>query len=213
MHPRERAVPVIELDRGQFLRMGAAGVAGLTAAGLVPAAASAQTQAPAPQDDDIAFLSFATVAERTCRDFYRAAHQQKGTGLSASERRHIDRIASAKRSHVLRLNTALGADAPLSGDFETVLPKGAVDTRTRILTLAEQLETLLVGVYLNGVGYAEDAGTRLVLGRLLTYDAQQIAWLRGAAGTFTPAGLPGPIDLEAAADRLDAFLSTPDFQE
>jgi hypothetical protein len=210
---RERAVQVIELDRGEFLRMGAAGVAGLTAAGLVPAVAGAQTQAPAPQDDDLAFLSFATVAERTCRDFYRAAHKQKSTGLSAGERRHIDRIASAKRAHILLLNAALGAEAPLSGDFETVLPKGAVNTRARILSLAEQLETLLVRVYLNGVGYAEDAGTRLLLGRLLTYDAQQIAWLRGAAGTFTPAGLQGPIDLEVAAEQLDAFLSTPDFQE
>jgi hypothetical protein len=206
-------VQVIELDRGAFLRMGAAGVAGLTAAGLVPAAANAAPQAPAPQDDDLAYLSFATVGEHACRDFYRAAHKQKGTGLSASERRHIDRIASAKRAHILRINSALGAEAPLSGDFETVLPKGAVNARARILALAEQLETLLVRVYLNGVGYAEDAGTRLLLGRLLTYDAQQIAWLRGAAGQFTPAGLPGPIDLEAAAAQLDAFLSTPDFQD
>jgi hypothetical protein len=206
-------VQVIELDRGAFLRLGAAGVAGLTAAGLLPAAANAQTQAPAPQDDDLAFLSFATVAERTCRDLYRAAHKQKGTGLSAAERRHIDKIASAKRGHIVKLNAALGAEAPLSGDFETVLPKGAVDTRARILSLAEQLETLLVRVYLNGVGYAEDAGTRLLLGRLLAYDAQQIAWLRSAAGTFTPAGLQGPIDLEVAAAQLDAFLSTPDFQD
>lgn len=206
-------MPVIELDRGEFLRRGAAGVAGLTAAGLLPGVASAQPQAPAPQDDDLAFLSFATVAERTCRDFYRAAHKRKGTGLSASERRHIDRIASAKRAHILKLNAALGAEAPLSDDFETVLPKGAVMTRARILKLAEQLETLLVRVYLNGVGYAEDAGTRLLLGRLLTYDAQQIAWLRGAAGKLTPAGLPGPIDLEVAAGQLDTFLSTPDFQD
>lgn len=202
-----------ELDRGEFLRFGAAGVAGLTVAGLLPAAASAQPQAPAPKDDDLAFLSFATVAERTSRDFYRAAHKQKGTGLSAAERRHIDRIASAKRGHILKLNAALGPEAPLAGDFETVLPKGAVATRARILSLAEQLETLLVRVYLNGVGYAEDAGTRLLLGRLLTYDGQQIAWLRAAAGKVTPAGLPGPIDLEVAAEQLDAFLSTPDFQE
>ena len=188
-------------------------MAGLTAAGLVPATARAQNQAPAPQDDDLAFLSFATVAERTCRDFYRAAHKQKGTGLSASERRHIDRIASAKRAHILKINAALGTEAPLAGDFETVLPQGAVATRARILSLAEQLETLLVRVYLNGVGYAEDAGTRLLLGRLLAYDAQQVAWLRGAAGKVTPAGLQGPIDLEVAAEQLDAFLSTPDFQE
>lgn len=206
-------MPVIELDRGEFLRMGAGGLAGLTAAGLLPAAASAQLPAPAPKDDDLAFLSFATVAERTTRDFYRAAHRQKQTGLSAAERRHLDRVASAKRAHVLRINAALGADAPLSGDFETVLPRGAVATRARILSLAERLETLLVRVYLNGVGYAEDPATRLLLGRLLAYDAQQVTWLRGAAGKASPAGLPGPIDLEPAGAQLDAFLSTPDFQD
>lgn len=206
-------MPVIELDRGEFLRMGAGGLAGLTAAGLLPAAASAQLPAPAPKDDDLAFLSFATVAERTTRDFYRAAHRQKQTGLSAAERRHVDRVASAKRAHVLRINAALGADAPLSGDFETVLPRGAVATRARILSLAERLETLLVRVYLNGVGYAEDPATRLLLGRLLAYDAQQVTWLRGAAGKASPAGLPGPIDLEPAGAQLDAFLSTPDFQD
>ena len=200
-----------QLDREGFLRLGAGGLLGLAAAGLLPSPANAQT--PTPAEDDIAFLSFATVAERASLDFYRAAHRQKGTGLSAGERRHINRIAVAKRAHILRLNATLGADAPQQGDFETVLPKGAVTTRARILALGEQLETLLVRVYLNGVGYAEDSSTRVLLGRLLTYDAQQLTWLRVAAGKVSPAGLQGPIDLEPAAERLDAFLSTPDFPE
>lgn len=205
---------MIELDRGEFLRLGAGGLAGMTAAGLlVPAAAGAAAPTPTPADDDLSFLSFATVAERASRDLYRAAHKQKGTGLSARERRHIDLVAATKRGHIQRIDAALGADAPASGDFVTVLPKGAVDTRARILSLAERLETLLVRVYLNGVGYAEDPATRLLLGRLLAYDAQSLAWLRVTAGKATPAGLPGPIDLEPAAAQLDAFLSTPDFQD
>ena len=204
-------MPVIELDRGEFLRVGAGGLIGVASAGLLPSAARAQT--PTPADDDIAFLSFATVAERATRDLYRAAHRQKATRLSAGERRHVDRVASAKRAHIQRLDSALGAEAPLSSDFETVLPPDATRTRARILALAEQLETLLVRVYLNGVGYAEDPATRVLLGRLLTYDAQQIAWLRGAAGKVSPAGLQGPIDLEPAGAQLDTFLSTPDFQD
>jgi len=209
-------VPVIELDRGEFLRFGAGGFVGLTsmsAAGLLASTAGAQVPAPAPQDDDLAFLSFATVAERASRDLYRAAHRQKATGLTARERRHIARVATAKRAHVQRIDAVLGADAPASGDFVTVLPAGAVTTRARILALAEQLETLLVRVYLNGTGYAEDPPTRVLLGRLLAYDAEALAWLRIAAGKATPAGLPGPIDLEPAAAQLDAFLSTPDFPD
>lgn len=204
---------VIELDRGEFLRFGAGGLVGVTAAGLLPAAAGAQLPAPAPQDDDIAFLSFATVAERASRDFYRAAVRQKGAGLSLRERRHLTRVASAKRAHIVRLDAALGADAPLTEDFVTVLPAGAVTTRARILALGEQLETLLVRVYVNGVGFTTDAATRLLLGRLLAYDAQALTWLRVAAGKASPAGLPTPIDLEPAGEALDGFLSTPDFQD
>ena len=206
-------MPVIELDRGEFLRFGAGGLAGVAAAGLLAPTAGAQLPAPAPQDDDLAFLSFATVGERASRDLYRAAHRQKATGLSARERRHIARVAAAKRAHVQRLDAVLGADAPAGGDFVTVLPPGAVTTRARILSVAEQLETLLVRVYLNGVGYADDPPTRILLGRLLAYDAEALAWLRIAAGQATPAGLPGPIDLEPAAAQLDAFLSTPDFPD
>jgi len=204
---------VIEVDRGEFLRLGAGGLVAVTAAGALVAPAAAQLPALTPQEDDIAFLSFASLAERTSRDFYRAAVKQKATGLSPAERRHLDRVASAKRAHILRLDAALGADAPAMGDFVTVLPKDAVKTRARILALGQQLETLLVRVYLNGVGFAVDPATRLLLGRFLAYDAEQIAWLRSAAGHASPAGLFSPIDLEPAADQLDAFLSTPDFPD
>jgi hypothetical protein len=201
------------MDRGQFLRLGAGGAAAAAAGALLPAVAPAQAPAPAPQDDDVAFLSFATAAETASRDFYRAAFRQAGTGLSAAQRRHVDRVASLKRAHVLRLNAALGADAPQPGDFVTVLPKNAVATKARIAALGERLETLLVRVYLNGVAFAADPATRLFLGRLLAFDAEQLAWLRGVAGHAAPAGLLSPIDLEPAADELDAFLSTPDFPD
>jgi hypothetical protein len=153
---------LIELDRGDFLRLGAGGVVAAAAAGLVSAPADAALPAPTPQGDDEAFL---------------------------------------------------GPDAPLTSHFATVLPKRAVATKARILALGQQLELLLVRVYLNGVGYAQDPSTRLFLGRLLTYDAQQLAWLRGHDGEASPAGLLSPIDLEPAADQLDQFLSTPDFPD
>ena len=204
---------LIELDRADFLRLGAGGVIAAAAAGLVPASAGAQLPAPTPVDDDVAFLSFATAAEAASRDFYRAAFKQGGTGLSNVQRMHVNKVASAKRAHIEKINAALGADAPASGDFVTVLPKGAVDTKARVLALGETLETLLVRVYLNGIGFAADPGTRLLLGRLLAYDTEMLAWLRAAAGHSSPAGLLSPIDLEPAADELDAFLSTPDFPD
>jgi hypothetical protein len=204
---------LIDLDRADFLRLGAGGLIAAAATGLAPTVAGAQLPAPTPQDDDVAFLSFATAAEGVSRDFYRAAFKRAGTGLSAAQRRHINKVASGKRAHIVRLNAALGGDAPAAGDFVTVLPKGAVDTKARVLALGEQLETLLVRVYINGVAFTADPATRLFLGRLLAYDAEQLAWLRSASGHSSPAGLLSPIDLEPAADALDAFLSTPDFPD
>jgi hypothetical protein len=204
---------VIELDRGDFLRLGAGGLVVAAAGGLIAAPAGAQLPVPAPQEDDIAYLSFATIAERASRDIYRAAYKAKGTGFTAAERKHLAKVAAAKRAHIERLDSALGADAPLTADFVTVLPDGAVKTKARALSLAAKLETLLVGVYLNGVGYAADDATRLFLGRLLAYDAQSLGWLNLRQKRPSPSGLLSPIDLEPAADALDGFLSTPDFPD
>ena len=204
---------MIEVDRAAFLRLGAAGTSGLVASALAPAVAGAGLPAPSPQDDDVGFLSFATVGERASRDVYRAARAARGAGFGAGERAYLARVAAAKRAHVIRLDAALGADAPLTEDFATVLPRGATRTRSRALALAAQLEQLLVGVYLNGVAYAADPATRLLLGRLLVFDGQVLGWLRRHRGGASPAGLPSPIDLEAASARLDRYLTTPDFPD
>ncbi|HEY1539342.1 MAG TPA: ferritin-like domain-containing protein [Solirubrobacteraceae bacterium] len=201
---------MIELDRGEFLRLGAGGLIVAAAGGLVPATAGAQVPVPTPKDDDISFLTFATTAERASRDIYRAAYKQAGAGFTASERRHLNKVASAKRAHIMRIDAALGADAPLTSDFQTVLPKGAVRTKAKALALAARLETLLVRVYLNGIGYAEDGATRLFMGRLMAYDTESLAWLNLKADKQVPSGLLSPIDLEPAGDALDAYLSTPD---
>lgn len=204
---------MIELDRGELLRLGAGGVVAIAAGGLLPSTARAGLPVPTPQDDDLAYFAFAAVAERASRDFYRAAHGQRATGLSASERRHVSVVAAAKRAHVGRIDAVLGADAPSRGDFKTVLAPGAVRTRARILALGARLETLLVRAYLTGIGAAADSATRLLLGRLLTYDAQALTWLQHAAGRTSPAGLLGPIELKRAGAQLDAFLATPDFPD
>jgi len=216
-------VRVNRYDRGEFLRAGAGGVIAVASGGLLlPTIADAQqpyslpldSGAPlplTPQGDDVAFLAFATAAERAARDLYAAAYAQAATGLSRSERRHIHQVSLGKRTHIMRLDAALGQDAPLPSDFVTVLPKHAVKTKARIVALARTLELLLVGVYLTGIANTQDPGSRLFLGQLLAYDVEQAAWLRTLQGHASPAGLYSPLDLEPAGAQLDQFLSTPDF--
>ena len=63
----------MDVTRGGFLRLGAAGVT--TAAGgmLVGGAALAAPPPATPQGDDVGFLTFGVVAERTALAFYKKA--------------------------------------------------------------------------------------------------------------------------------------------
>ena len=189
-----------EMNRGQFLRLGMT-TAAAAAAGALPV--------PAPQGDDVGYLSFGAVGELTSLAWYRRALRVRG--FSAGERRRLTAAATAKREHIARINTALGADALQPGDFAANFAPSTVASRDRALAVGRELEDLLVGVYLNGAAFARDSATRLLLGRLLTYDAQQLAWMRGLTGGVPGAGLASPATLEQAGARLDRLVTTPSF--
>jgi hypothetical protein len=176
---------------------------------VLAAPATAALPVPAPQGDDVGYLSFGAVGELTSLAWYRRALRVRG--FSAAERRRLTAAAMAKRAHIARINTALGANALQPGDFAASFPASSVASRDRALAVGRELEDLLVGVYLNGAAFARDSGTRLLLGRLLTYDAQQLAWMRGLTGGLPGAGLASPATLEQAGARLDRLLTTPSF--
>lgn len=198
------------VTRKTFLRLGAGGVAAAAlpavATVALPAVAPAAPPAPAPVGDDLGFLAFGVVGERTALTFYRRALAAPGL-FTAAERRRLSHARRAKRAHVQRLNAALGADAVAADDYAVDFPKSAFATRARALDLGERLEELLVGVYLNGAGYAADAGTRLLVARLLAADAQLLAVVRMLAGKPVAAGLPMPLSTEAAGAVLDELIT------
>jgi hypothetical protein len=198
----------VALSRKGFLALGAAGVASAAADAFGSAAAVAAPQPPAPQGDDLGFLAFGAVAEGASRAFYHRALATPDL-FDASERRRLTQAGKAKREHVIRLAAAMGPDAVGSGDFETDLPKSSFATRAKALELGERLEELLVGVYLNGAGYAADPGTRLLIGRLLTSDAQLLGSLRAMSGKAIGAGLPSPMTTDDAGAALDKLITVP----
>jgi ferritin-like protein len=199
---------VTRMDRGTFLRLGVAGAVAAGAGALAGPAAAALPSAT-PQGDDVGFLSFGAVAELTSRAWYQEALHVKG--FTRGERRRLEVGHVAKRDHVLRMNRALGADAIGPDDFAATFPKGAFDTTARAIALGVSIEELLVGAYLTGAAFARDAATRLMLGRLLAFDAQQLAWMRGMSGAVPASGLAVPVTLEQAGPRLDRLVTTPSF--
>jgi hypothetical protein len=178
----------------------AAGVGVVLAA--VPPGALAAPQRPAPAGDDLGFLSFGAVVETTLAAFYTRAAAIPGA-WTARERTLLRTGHDRHRRNVDRLNAVLGpGDAVPPGTFSSTVTVGS---RAGALRVGHRLEALSAGVYLNGVGYAADAGTRILLGRLLAVADGQNALLRHLAG-LGPAGLRSPVDLEAAGRELDRYL-------
>jgi ferritin-like protein len=198
----------VALSRKSFLAFGASGVATAAAGALGPGMALAAPQPPAPEGDDLGFLAFGAVAEGASRAFYRQALATPGL-FDANERRHLARARKEKRDHLIRLSAAMGPDAVGSNDFEVDLPKSSFATRDKALALGASLEELLVGVYLNGAGYAADPGTRLLVARLLIVDGQLLGQLRAMAGEPVGDGLPNPLSTEDAGAALDKLISVP----
>ena len=199
---------LMPISRSAFLRLGATGVTA-AASGVLGAGVALGAPPPAtPQGDDVGFLAFGAVGERTALAFYRQALSTPGL-FEAGERSDLVQARRAKRQHLIKLNAVLASDAVASDDFRVDLPKTAFSTHARALALGESLEELLVGVYLYGAGYAADPGTRLLIARLLTVDGQLLGAMRAMAGKPFNTGLPTPLSTEQAGDALDKLLTVP----
>ena len=189
--------------RARFLRAGAVAVAGSALIG-VPAARAA-TPTPTPVGDDVAYLQFSATAELVSISL--GGEIARNSFFPADERRRIAVLRAAAKEHYARLAAVLGGDAPQYGDFHIALPPGK-RSRAALLGKALDLGGLLAGVYLSGVSDCADPATRGLLGRLLWSESQALSVLRTIAGRpATSAGLPGPVSLDDAGPRLDAYLT------
>src|SRR6266516_6835793 len=125
----------MELSRSAFLRLGATGMLGTgvaaVAGGMLGTGAALAAPPPAtPQGDDVGFLTFGVVGERTALAFYKKALTTPGL-FDAAERRRLTQARTAKREHVTRLNAALGADAVGATDSQVDFPKPAFSSPDR----------------------------------------------------------------------------------
>src|SRR4051794_38231348 len=189
------------LTRAAFLRLATASAGAVaTGAALPGPAAAAGLPAARPQADDVAFLAFLGVTALVERAALRKAH--------------LAGLAAVKADHLRRLNAALGPDEAVhAGDYPLALPARALRSRQGVLRLCTELSELTSGVGLSGAVFAADAGTRLLLARLIASERDVLGALRTAGGHRVPRfGLPAPLDLEVASDKLDTLLA-PDPQE
>ena len=207
----EEVVGALRSNRGQFLRLGVAGVVGTVGAGLLagPACRGAAGARAAGRRRRLP-----VVRRRRRADEPRVVPQRaRSSGFSAGERRRLQQAATAKSDHIARINAALGADAIQRRRLRRELPGRRVrHARPRARAGPTRSRRCSSASTSTARPSPATAATRLLLGRLLAYDAQQLAWLRGADRRRSAgAGLPNPLSLEQAGTTLDRLVTTPNF--
>lgn len=197
------------VQRRDFLKLGAAGLAAAGAGSLLTARGARAV--PKPADDDFGYVQFGVTAELVCEAFYRRAIAEGD--WTRGERRRLAIARDGETRHLRTLNAVLAPQGPvLRSDFEVRFPAKTFSSRERILAQGERLEQLTVGVYIDGVTNAADLGTRALLARLLAADARHLAGLAELGGrTATTSGLQGATLLEAGGRELDTYLSFESF--
>ena len=193
----------MDLTRGGFFRLGATGVA--TAAGgdarrrrgarcaAAGHAAGRRRRLPDLRGRGRAHRAGLLPAGA---DDARALRRRRAPAPGAGARR-----PSASTSAGSTRRSARTPSAP--GDYEVDFPKSAFATpRPAPWRSASSLEKLLVGVYVNGAGYAADPGTRLLVARLLTVDGQLLgSAARDDRQGRSADGLPNPLEHRAGGRR------------
>ena len=147
-----QAVPR-QINRGQFLRLGVAGVVGGSARGCWPARPRAPCRRPRPRATTSASCRSARVAELTSRAWYRGALPTTGA-FAPAERRRLQQVARRQgRPHRAAQRSRSAADAIQRRRLRRDLRRTARSrTKARALALGEDIEWLLVGVYLERRG-------------------------------------------------------------
>jgi hypothetical protein len=153
--------------------------------------------------DGESFVAFGAVAEGVGAAAYRRALSARHL-FDRHERDLLRAAHAAKRAHAASLVAVLGDGADSSSDFALKIPSRS------LLRLAEQLERLVVGVYLSGVAYAQDQNTRALLGELMAADVRRLAVVRVLRGLEPLDGKLAPVDIAVAGDVLDRCLRSPD---
>jgi hypothetical protein len=201
MDPSRRS---LLLDRGAFLRLGAASAAA-AAGGLAASPPAAAAPPVAPAGEDLGFVQFTVSAKLVALELHdRVAAARL---VPARERPRLAALRAGDAAHLRRVAFSLGDERPRRADFTYAFPPAALRSRAGALAELAALEELTAGVGLLAAGFAQDPGTRLLLARVAAADASHLGELRVLQGR-PPArsGLPDVPGFEEAAARLDRYL-------
>jgi hypothetical protein len=197
------------LSRSSFLRRGAVG-----GGALIASASGLGTLAPAAFADtvpagDLAYLRLLIAAELLAVDFYGQAVERKILVQQAAVRANqISADASADYAVLAGLMTAAGQTPATADDINFSYPAATFKSPGAVLRLAQQLEYMLVGSYIDALTNVQTQSYRQPLAIILAGEAKHQSAIAGLQGRpligKTP---PAPVAMPQMSDFLDRYES------
>lgn len=196
-------------SRAGFLRQGAIGGGALLASAAGFGALAPAALADAPPDGDLAYLRLLIAAELLALDFYgqaletgdlRRPYPALARQIRAAEHEHYTLLAA--------LLTAAGQTPATAGDIDFAYPAGTFASRRSLLGFANELESVLVGAYVDALEHVQMPGYRETMARILVSETQHHGALAALAGKpVIEKRLPSPLRMPALSDFLDNYES------
>ena len=174
-----------------------------SAAGLLAGPAAAALPVPAPQGDDVGFLSFGAVAETASAGWYLRAASMAAL-RPHGDRRRFAQSRAAKRDHIARINASLGADAIQPGDFVAAFADDAFASKAGALSLGREHRVAARERLPQWRGLRRDTTPRACCSAACSPTTPSSSRGCAASAARPPAtGLPVPLSLEQAGTTLD----------
>ena len=197
------------LTRAELLARGARSGAGLLAAG----AAFGTLVEPAAADPlapgDLAYARLLVGAELLVSDFYGQA--VAAANASPPVLRYLRKAYANEQEHyrsVAGILSGAGVTPAAAADIDFRYPRGTFASQASILTLAQQLESVVLGAYLGAVGGMQADPFKQGIAQIAASEAQHLAYVRQQnGGRAFGLAFPPALTIDQASTAMDAFTS------
>jgi hypothetical protein len=158
---------------------------------------------------DLAYARLLVGAELLASDFYAqaiAASNAKPSVMKALKKAHANE--QEHYQSVAGILSGAGVTPAVSADIDFTYPKGAFASQASILTLAQQIETVMLGTYLGAVGGMQTGSLKQGLARIAASEAQHLSymWTQNGGKAYNVA-FPPALSIDQASAAMDAFTS------
>jgi hypothetical protein len=196
------------MTRAELFSRGARGGVALLVAGTALELVDSAAADPL-STGDLAYARLLVGAELLAADFY--AQAIAASNASDSVMKYLKKAHMNEQEHyqsVSGILTGAGLTPAVSADIDYTYPKGSFASQKSMLKLAQQLETIMLGIYLGAVGGMQSNAFKQGIAQIAACEGQHLSymWTQNGGKAFS-VSFPPALTIDQASAALDAFTS------